>query len=746
VHPASTASFVCMSLTVHQRAFVLTCLVCTGQGRRLQQWIDKLRNSASADSQKPLQALSALLPAFNETAAFNPSRLGASAARNAPTARPVRPVSISKHIQNTEARTVNRPADLGHDARIVQRPAELPHAVEAEPLRKEVPSSIEELPQPVQQATSFGVGILASLVAAAIGVGYMISRRQPRSNLGNISMSGTTMMRRFAKDLDKSRSQTDARRQYDGRPNHHEGKGHNRKLKLAPSPRPGYDDDGRLENLEDDPRYFPGAELGKAQKAAMGITGLTGRNTASFDPRSTLVRPAMRIYYGETREQHTKELKLDDVVIVPDFFCADNDFAAYERLLKELRTTASGGGQPSMNDLEYVQHIIEAVCGYFSIEDDGMAACVTWYQCESDEDESPLVITSGDFGERFQDDQNCLATLAFGSRRELAFRRTKTDELIFFPQSNGALSLFGRDACLRCEHGMNMISKDSAARGHISIAVKGRSSLAVAETKLATGPGDEGREDAFDGRGGQPYKGVLRPSLRVITAPPRKQYDMLVRHDDVIVVPEFFCAEDDWGIYYELLKEMRASQAAGEKKSEWISWHEGAHLLTKNPEGSETYQRIVNKMCDYFSVAVGERGTRFNWYRDGSDWKPFHHDSAAFNEKRARNQNCTIGVSFGASRELAFRHAKTGELLYFPQKNGMLFYFGRDANITWQHGINALPEDEQDGKGRISIILWGLCTTTTEEDGSPPMLTDETRDGKGKGKGRRKRIFDLHKR
>jgi len=76
----------------------------------------------------------------------------------------------------------------------------------------------------------------------------------------------------------------------------------------------------------------------------------------------------------------------------------------------------------------------------------------------------------------------------------------------------------------------------------------------------------------------------------------------------------------------------------------------------------------------------------------------------------------------------------------------MLFYFGRDANITWQHGINALPEDEQDGKGRISIILWGLCTTTTEEDGSPPMLTDETRDGKGKGKGRRKRIFDLHKR
>merc|ERR1712039_1118557 len=97
-------------------------------------------------------------------------------------------------------------------------------------------------------------------------------------------------------------------------------------------------------------------------------------------------------------------------------------------------------------------------------------------------------------------------------------------------------------------------------------------------------------------------------------------------------------------------------------------------------------------------------------YRDGSDWKPFHHDSAAFNVARAADQNCTIGISLGASRELAFRHAKTGELVYFPQTNGMLFFFGKDVNIRWQHGLNALPADEQDGKGRISIILWGLTT------------------------------------
>ena len=115
-----------------------------------------------------------------------------------------------------------------------------------------------------------------------------------------------------------------------------------------------------------------------------------------------------------------------------------------------------------------------------------------------------------------------------------------------------------------------------------------------------------------------------------------------------------------------------------------------------------------------------------------TDWKPFHHDSAAYNPKRAQNQNITVGVSFGATRELAFLHATTGTTVYFPQSNGMMFSFGRDVNIRWKHGINALSAAQQreDGRGRVSIILWGKCPLVVEEGGSPPMLDDNTR-GKG---------------
>ena len=134
-------------------------------------------------------------------------------------------------------------------------------------------------------------------------------------------------------------------------------------------------------------------------------------------------------------------------------------------------------------------------------------------------------------------------------------------------------------------------------------------------------------------------------------------------------------------------------------------------------------------------------------YRDASDWKPFHHDSAAFNPQRAANQNCTVGVSFGAERELAFLHAQDSEQkIYFPQKNGTLFFFGRDVNIHWKHGVNALGREEQEAlgvnKGRISIILWGLQEpgNVTEEEGSPALLTNDARNGfdnrrGGKGKG-----------
>ena len=176
-----------------------------------------------------------------------------------------------------------------------------------------------------------------------------------------------------------------------------------------------------------------------------------------------------------------------------------------------------------------------------------------------------------------------------------------------------------------------------------------------------------------------PKSTLVRPEMRIVVGPNQESYGKSLKHDDVLIVPEFFCKEDDWTLYYKLIEEMRGVQATGSKQSEWISWHEGAHLITKNPADSPTFNMIQNKIAAYFNIAQKSVGTRFNWYRDSSDWKPFHHDSAAFNPQRAKNQNITVGVSFGSTRELAFIHAENKTKIYFPQVMSVMYVLWFDS-------------------------------------------------------------------
>ena len=247
-------------------------------------------------------------------------------------------------------------------------------------------------------------------------------------------------------------------------------------------------------------------------------------------------------------------------------------------------------------------------------------------------------------------------------------------------------------------------------------------------TEKASHRGNGRNTESFD-----PASTLVRPDMRVLIGSASKDtYMRKLKHDDVVIVPELFGDEDNWDTYYQLVQEMSDIQSKDVKGSEFVSWHEGAHLIVKKPEESPTFQRIIDKLCKYFKIKRESAGYRFNWYRDSSDWKPFHHDSAAFNPHRAKSQNITVGASFGATRELAFiRASEVPEAklrLYFPQTNNGVFTFGRDVNILWKHGVNALHPDEQDGKGRISIILWGLAQNAIEEEGSPPLLGS---DGQG---------------
>lgn len=123
--------------------------------------------------------------------------------------------------------------------------------------------------------------------------------------------------------------------------------------------------------------------------------------------------------------------------------------------------------------------------------------------------------------------------------------------------------------------------------------------------KIVKASGGGRNTESFD-----PKSTLVRPEMRVVIGPNRDVLDKKIKHDDIVIVPEFFCKEDDWSIYYKLVDEMRAAQANGLNKSEWISWHEGAHLISMNPTGSPTFNEIQAKISKYFGISNKSVGTR----------------------------------------------------------------------------------------------------------------------------------------
>lgn len=154
-------------------------------------------------------------------------------------------------------------------------------------------------------------------------------------------------------------------------------------------------------------------------------------------------------------------------------------------------------------------------------------------------------------------------------------------------------------------------------------------------------------------------------------------------------LPNFFCESGNTDIFEKIKNEIKQEIPVGWSK----------HQKYENPQFSKTFNEIVEKMAKHFNVKVIQ--TRLNYYHDGSYWKPFHHDSHAYGIK---DENFTMGASFGDSRELIFLHPATDNKFTFPQNNGDIFAFNKEVNQKFMHGIPKAPNKFGE---RFSIIAWG---------------------------------------
>ena len=142
-----------------------------------------------------------------------------------------------------------------------------------------------------------------------------------------------------------------------------------------------------------------------------------------------------------------------------------------------------------------------------------------------------------------------------------------------------------------------------------------------------------------------------------------------------------------------------------------VSWSK--HLKHEDPTFSVTFNSLVKMMSKHFDCDAF--ATRLNVYRDGTDWKPFHHDSHAFHKASNNKEDFTMGFSLGATRDLEFMHDESGMKFGFPQRSGDVFAFSDTVNAAFQHGV---PKITTTSGLRISIIAWGRRRQLTSRNSS----------------------------
>ena len=163
-------------------------------------------------------------------------------------------------------------------------------------------------------------------------------------------------------------------------------------------------------------------------------------------------------------------------------------------------------------------------------------------------------------------------------------------------------------------------------------------------------------------------------------------------------------AGDAFGTALRLAEELSRHASGGV-----VSW--SRHLKHESPSFSRTFSSVVAQLSREFDVDVF--ATRLNFYRDGSDWKPFHRDSHAYCGDA--KEDFTMGASFGDARDLAFRHGAGGYEFSFPQRDGDVFAFGSSTNEAFLHGIPKLRSKKLGGP-RFSIIAWGRRRRLTSKN------------------------------
>jgi hypothetical protein len=139
----------------------------------------------------------------------------------------------------------------------------------------------------------------------------------------------------------------------------------------------------------------------------------------------------------------------------------------------------------------------------------------------------------------------------------------------------------------------------------------------------------------------------------------------------------------------------------------FCEWHGNRHLASQQSADSLTdaLRSLVAILESSFGISA--HIIRLNMYRDGDDFKPFHHDRCI---DEFGSPQVTVVASFGSPRELSFRNAHSIDITSLIMTNGSVLAFPAGINAEFSHGVQRMGS--ACNGSRISLIIWGPKTDT----------------------------------
>jgi hypothetical protein len=212
---------------------------------------------------------------------------------------------------------------------------------------------------------------------------------------------------------------------------------------------------------------------------------------------------------------------------------------------------------------------------------------------------------------------------------------------------------------------------------------------------------DENRSDRGYRRGDELQENIT--DMRLIVETGSDKLTKTITNKDVVLAPNMFTSYKPNELM-EMIKQ-EVDNCGIPKEELFKLWHSGAHQIADDKlnwkDNVPTFNKIIERMAVFFNVKV--EATRLNLYKE-NDYKFFHRDSSAFNERNAKKQNFTICLNLGATRTVAFRTMKTRTIVSVPLQDGEVYCFSKQVNIDWEHGVYKKDSDEL----RMSIVIWGM--------------------------------------